>query len=289
MKKLLLSLCMMAVVAITSNAFGQDIQYPGSAHDFSVTDNSTGGFTYSWGVYSDAGLTSSVSSGFNLNNQTSAKATIEWTSITAGTYFVGVTETNPNGCSTSRYVEIEIKAATYDLVVTPVESDGSTLVTDLDECMSGSGQILSNSASLNTSGTNDRYFKVMLTNDGTNPWTDGNWKFDYTLTGTDGNATPTNTITSVEVVGTPSEVVGVASVAVSSATTITVSNLGAFVIKVTTEDNPGTSTDYDVNLIFTGSNLKVGTGEITETGTEVNTQTYILRTYPNTSVIKIDE
>ena len=288
MKKLLLSLCMLVAFGISSNVFAQDAtQYPGSVHKFSIADNTSGGFTYSWGVFSDTGLLTAVSSGFNLTNGSTTEATIEWTSISAGTYYVAVTETNPSGCSTSRYAEVKIEAATYDLVVTPVDVNGD-LVTDLDNCMIGSGQVLSSSASLVTTGSNVRYFKVLLTNNGTDPWTDGTWKFDYTLTGKDGNSTPNETISAVEVVGTPSEVTGISGSAAASATTVAVSKLGSFIVKVTTNDNPGTSTDYDVSLTFSGSNLKVGTGEITETDSKANTQTYNLRTFPNTSKITIN-
>lgn len=294
MKNLFFSLGILALVAVTSNGFGQatspdDTQSPGSTHQFSISDNSGGGFTYAWGVYSDELLTTAITSGFTLTNGTTAKATIEWTTIPVGDYYVGVTESNPKGCSTKRYVKIAIATANYDLVVTPVAADGTTVLTDLDECMEGAGQILDNYKALLRPDT-ERYFKVKLTEDGSTPWTSGTWKFDYILTGLDQQGTPAETITKVEVVGTPAGVTGVSGTAAATATTVSVSNVGELVLKVTTKANPGMATTYDVNLVLTASNLKVGAAELAEdaAGTGANTQTYILRTYPATTTITIN-
>lgn len=289
MKKLFTLLSLFVVIGMSANVMGQDAtQYQGEVHSFSVTDNSAGGFSYEWKVYSDAGLTTEVSSGYTLTNETTAKVTLEWTTISEGTYYVGVAEKNgTNGCATSRYVQVEIAAANYDLIVSAVNAGGEA-VTKLDDCMSGAGQILSNSQTLNTAGVNERYFKLALTNDGTTPWTKGSWSFDYTLTGEDGNST--ETVSTVEVVGSPSGVTGVGAGASSDAKTVNVSNVGEFIIKVTTKDNPGNSTDYDVSLPFAVSNLKVGVGAVAEkAGNDGNnSETYTLRTYPTTSTITIE-
>ncbi|WP_320168327.1 hypothetical protein [Mangrovibacterium marinum] len=287
MKKLLFSLCLLAFVAVTSTAFGQDAtQYTGEMHTFSVTDNSSSSFTYSWAVYSDVSLSSpATAANFVLSDDDKATATIEWK--IAGDYYVKVVESTSNSCSTTRYIYVKVEDASYDLVVTPVDDAGNELSgASLTSCMNGEGQILTYNAPVSV-GTNERYFKVKLTNGGTDAWTSGSWKFDYVITANDANTTPTNTFVSAGLAdNTITDVTGVSGLT----STVSSDGIGEFIVKVVTNDNPGTSSSYDVSLVFTVSSLKVGTAEVVEASgaTGANSATYTLHTYPNTSAISID-
>lgn len=124
MKKLLLSLSMLAIVAITSNAFGQadsgKTPAQGSTHTYQITAN--GSNTYSWKVtIGDMSTDASSDVTFAPASATGASVNITWSSTASTTqsYYVHVIETDATtGCTNEKVMKVNPIASQFYLAIT---------------------------------------------------------------------------------------------------------------------------------------------------------------------------
>ncbi|RKD91853.1 hypothetical protein [Mangrovibacterium diazotrophicum] len=192
MKKLLLSLCMLAFVAITSNVFGQSTDsgitpFVGSTHTYSVTANASA--TFAWTITTDVAGSSAVAS--TIAEVTAGAGTeevsITWHNPAAGTtYYVHVTETL-SGCSNHKAIAVS-PVNGFELEIVNVDSSNGDLAQDAAQCApavvvdsyagSGDGTLTDAQNFVYDYGTVDLYYKITASGINT---TNTGWSPQFTI------------------------------------------------------------------------------------------------------------
>ncbi|WP_372774054.1 hypothetical protein [Mangrovibacterium sp.] len=152
MKKVLLSLCLLAIVAITSTAFGQShtdpkIETVNAVKTYTVDSHANS--VYAWSIYSwtpsddftaDAWTKSAADASAYTKTDATNSTEIKW--LTPGSYVVEVVESNgASGCTTIRRFGVTI----IDLDLLVVTKYGATTITgtgnDNEMCNTDEGNI----------------------------------------------------------------------------------------------------------------------------------------------------
>lgn len=158
MKKLLLSFCLLALVGITMNAFGQGVnkvETINSTRNYSVTANASN--TFAWAVldwngtddYTTDTWTATATAATNYTKTDTDNTTeIKW--LTGGNYVVQVTETQ-NGCTTIR--RYGVKVLDLDLLVVTKNHLGTAITAAGTYCNTDEGNIYGNDDADNLNAT----------------------------------------------------------------------------------------------------------------------------------------
>jgi len=222
MKKQLFSLMMAfaLVVGLSVSAFAQfgvgtqdapQMQFPGASKTFTLTNAIPASGSRAWLVYDETEGEDADASDCTVLTGTAASFTTQWASTATGTYSIRVTDTNSQGCATTRYFYVTI--ANFDVDVYACTSAGVRIPVG-DGALAGCGQNAAYNAFDNelthigagtvtfndpapvdgelgdvegTSPYNRRYVRVDISSTGANQidlsTIDYWWQFDFTVTG----------------------------------------------------------------------------------------------------------
>lgn len=281
MKKLFLSFCMMALVALSSTAFGQSTgtaPYPGATHTYSVT--STTGAEYTWKVYKGTHATDVTTTSVSISGSGNS-VQITWLSAQVAAdeeYLVEVTEKiTATGCQNTKALPVKIAASNFDLIVA---ADG-------DECYSSAVTVAWTGGQETSSVTYTHGDATIgYTIEAKGVGTSETWTFKPNFTYLDGASNTTGFSQVVTVKDASSNTVNAdATTGVYTISGIQTVSVSVVVTNGNTYDNTSDVAAQNYTATMTLSNVASGTGSVEKTSSPDNNVGAVNVSRPSTTQI----